>query len=81
MVKAIQDMTEQETMLFNLYVDLEYALVQEYEHMVDTDNVSEHLKSAVGEWSTKIYKLGLIDDYLYGQAQKMAHGDDSWVNS
>jgi len=25
--------------------------------------------------------MGLIDDYLYGQAQKMAAADESWVNS
>ena len=81
MVKAIQDMTEQETMLFSLYADLEYALVQEYEHMVDLDSISEHLKSAVDEWSARIYKMGLMDEYLYRQAQKMAHGDDSWGNS
>lgn len=80
MVKAIQDMTDQETMLFSLYADLEYALVQEYEHM-DADNVSSHLKTAVGEWSDRLHQLGLIDYYLYSQAQKMANGDDSWLNS
>lgn len=81
MVKALQDMTDQETMLFSLYADLEYALVQEYEHMVDADSISSHLKTAVGEWSDRLHQLGLIDDYLYGQAQKMADGDDSWVNN
>ena len=80
MVKAIQDMTDQETMLYSLYTDLEYALVQEYEHM-DGDNVSSHLKTAVGEWSDRLHRLGLLDDYYHGQAQKMADGDGSWANN
>ena len=80
MAKELKDMTEQETMLFSLYADLEWALAQEYE-LMDADNVSDHLKEAVGRWSAEVWRMGLIDDYLYGQAQKMANGDDSWVNS
>jgi len=77
MFKELEDMTDQETMLYSLYTDLEYALVQEYEHM-DADNVSSHLKDAVGQWSDRLHDLGLLDDHYYGQAQKMANGDDSW---
>lgn len=80
MFKELKDMTEQETMLFSLYADLECALTEEYE-LMDADNVSGHLKGAVGHWSTVLHGLGLLDDYLHGQAQKMAKGDDSWVNS
>ncbi len=80
MTTAIEDMNELERMLFNMYADLEYALVQEYD-LMDADNVSSHLKEAVDRWSTEVYRLGLIDSYLYGQAQKMAASDDSWVNS
>jgi len=80
MAKELKDMTEQETMLFSLYADLEYALVQEYEHM-DIENISSHLRKTVGWWSSQLRDLGLLNDHDYGQAQKMADGDDSWVNS
>ncbi len=80
MFKEYDDMTVAERMLFNMYADLEYALVQEYD-LMDADNVSSHLKRAVDRWSTEVHRLGLIDSYLYSQAQKMAAGDDSWVNS
>ena len=78
MAKELKDMTEQETMLFSLYTDLEYALVQEYEHM-DVDNISSHLRKTVGWWSDTLHDLGLLDDHYYDQAQKMANGDDSWL--
>jgi hypothetical protein len=80
MTTAIEDMNELERMLFNMYADLEYALVQEYD-LMDADNVSDHLKEAVKRWSRVVWAMGLIDDYLYGQAQKMAASDESWVNS
>ena len=80
MAKELKDMTEQETMLFSLYADLEYALVQEYEHM-DVENISFHLRKTVGWWSSQLHDLGLLNDRDYDQAQKMAYGDDSWVNS
>ena len=80
MAKELKDMTEQETMLFSLYADLEYALVQEYEHM-DVENISSHLRKTVGWWSSKLHDLGLLNDHDYDQAQKMADGDDSWLNS
>ena len=80
MFKEIEDMTTEERRLFDLYVDLEYALAREYE-LMDADSVSDHLKDAVGHWSDVLHGLGLVDDYLYGQAQKMASGDDSWPNS
>lgn len=80
MFKEIEEMTVEERRLFDIYADLEWALAEEYE-LMDADNVSGHLKGAVGSWSTVLHGLGLIDDYLHGQAQKMAKGDDSWVNS
>jgi hypothetical protein len=80
MTKHLKEMTEQETMLFSLYADLEYALVQEYEHM-DVENISSHLRKTVGWWSSQLHDLGLLGDHDYDQAQKMADGDDSWVNS
>ena len=81
MAKELKDMTEQETMLFSLYADLEYALVQEYEHIPDADGISEHLRKTVGWWSSQLHDLGLLGTYHYENAQKMADGDDSWVNS
>jgi hypothetical protein len=80
MTKAIEDMTVPERMLFDMYCDLEYALIQEYD-MYDPENASAHLRESVDRWSTEVYRLGLIDDYLYGQAQKMAAADESWVSS
>jgi hypothetical protein len=80
MTKAIEDMNPEERLLFDMYCDLEYALVQEYD-LMDSDNVSSHLQEAVGRWSKVVWVMGLIDDYLYGQAQKMAAADESWVNS
>ena len=80
MTTAIEDMTEYERLLFDMYCDLEYALVLEYEHC-DADNISSHLREAVDRWSRIVWVMGLIDDYLYGQAQKMAAADESWVSS
>ena len=80
MFKEIENMTTEERRLFDMYADLEWALAQEYE-LMGADNASDHLKDAVSRWSTVIHDLGLIDDYLYSQAQKMADGDDSWPNS
>jgi hypothetical protein len=81
MTKAIENMTELERALFDMYCDLEYALTQEYDMYDDIDTVSKHLRDAVGTWSTQLHGLGLLDTYLWGQAQKMAAGDESWVNS
>ena len=80
MTIEIEKMNKTQHTIFSMYADLEWALAQEYE-LMDADNVSDHLKEAVGRWSTEVWRMGLIDDYLYGQAQKMANGDDSWVNS
>jgi len=80
MTKAIEDMNPEERLLFDMYCDLEYALVQEYD-LMDSDNVSSHLREAVDRWSRVVWVMGLIDDYLYGQAQKMAAADESWVSS
>ena len=77
---AIEDMTIEQRLIFDMYCDLECALINEYEIM-ESDNVSEHLKESVAKWSTRVYELGLIDAYLHGQAQKMAAGDGSWINS
>lgn len=74
MTKALEDMTDQETMLFSLYADLEYALVQEYEFMPDADSISEHLKETVGSWSERLYKMGLLDEFHYKNAQSMSEG-------
>jgi hypothetical protein len=80
MAKQPEEMTELERRLFDMYCDLEYALVQEYD-LMDSDNVSSHLREAVDRWSRVVWVMGLIDDYLYGQAQKMAAADESWVSS
>ena len=74
MAKALEDMTDQETMLFSLYADLEYALVQEYEIMTGPDTISEHLKETVGSWSERLYEMGLLDEFHYKNAQSMAEG-------
>jgi hypothetical protein len=80
MTTAIEDMTEYERLLFDMYCDLEYALIQEYD-MYDPENASAHLRKSVARWSRVVWVMGLIDDYLYGQAQKMAAADESWVSS
>jgi hypothetical protein len=80
MFKEIEDMDETERIIFDMYCDLEYALVQEYD-LMDADNVSDHLKDAVKRWSKVVWVMDLIDTYLYEQAQKMADSDDSWVTT
>ena len=80
MFKEIKDMTPHERIIFDMYCDLEYTLVLEYEHN-DVENISDQLKDAVYRWSTTVHTMGLIDDYLRDQAYKMAKGDDSWINS
>ena len=78
-VVEIKDMTTAQRELFDIYCDLEYALVNEYDH-VPEEGISGHLKTAVGSWSQVLYNKGLLDTYLYNQAQKMASGDGSWGN-
>ena len=73
MAKQPEEMNDMERMLFDLYADLEYAIVQEYD-MMDAENVSVHLKGAVKVWSTTLHELGLLGDFYHEQAQKMADG-------
>jgi len=80
MTKDIKDMTGIERVVFDMYCDLEYALVLEYEHG-KPENISKQLMDAVYRWSVTTHTMGLIDDDMYNQAQKMAKGDNSWVNS
>jgi hypothetical protein len=80
MAKQPEEMTEIERRLFDMYCDLEWALAEEYEHN-DAENVSKHLRDSVGKWSLWLRELGLLDQYYYSQAQLMAAGQDSWVNS